>query len=143
MLVLGIDPGDTTGFAVVSRIAETVKTLSMGEVKTPGFHKWLDTWDNLKPNLVVVEDFIKRPDFANNEWLKLDTAKKIGSIHRRARDVNATCLQLQPADKVRGYAAAGLVYKKGKKGMHRFDATSLAFLVATAGWNEKQRVNLD
>src|SRR5688500_7218813 len=142
LLILGIDPGDMTGFARVKRLGPgKIQLLEIGEIYKDKFHSWVKSIEDV--DIIVCEDFIKRPDIANNEWLKLDTAKKIGSTQQRAYDLECIYVEFQPWYKPAGYRAAKLTYTPGKKGTHIQDATAHACLLASAGYSEKQRIKLD
>lgn len=142
MLILGIDPGGTTGFCIVSKNGNdnsTVAPISVGEIKQDKFNAWLDSWDILNLTHIVCEDFIARPGLTNGKWTSLPVAKQVGAISYRAHQLGVTYIELQPSDKPVGYKAAGLQYVKGKKGTHIHDATAHAFYVAKLGFKPTQR----
>lgn len=135
MYCLGIDPGGTTGYAWVRLVGTDLVLIEAGAVSDNGFYDWLDSWADKALQLpkdaderifVACEDFIKRPDKGNQEWLELPVAKQIGAAQYRAYQLNWRCIIQQPSCKPMGYKLAGLPYTPGKAGTHIADAQAHA-----------------
>lgn len=135
MYCLGIDPGGTTGYSWVRLVGTELVLIEAGQVLEAEYFEWLDGWadkslqlekDENERIFVAIEDFIKRPDKGNNEWLELPTAKQIGAAQYRAYQLGWRSVIQQPSCKPMGYRLAGLPYTPGKKGMHIADAQSHA-----------------
>lgn len=122
MKVLGIDPGGTTGWAVI----EDLELQLAGQVKADNFHFWLS---NLATDfdVIVVEDYKIRPDkligHYDHAWSSGQTMRFIGALQYWAY-ANGIKLELQqPVIKPVAAGWTGLPYIKGKKDMHHVDAT--------------------
>lgn len=136
MYCIGIDPGGTTGYAWVRLVGTKLVLIEAGSVAESGFFDWLDSWadkvlqlpalDTDERIFVACEDFIKRPDKGNNDWLELPVAKQIGAAQYRAHQLSWRCVIQQPSCKPMGYKLAGLPYTPGKAGMHIADAQAHA-----------------
>lgn len=121
--MLGIDPGPShTGWAV----------LHGNETKKVGEHKGETFVDHLQTLLqeeqiqvVILEGYIVRPKFKGG-YTKVPTLELIGAIKRECRRAGIPLHEQQPAIKPVGYGYAGMVYVKGKSGMHIFDAVAHA-----------------
>jgi len=135
--ILGIDPGDKTGYCLIER--KPLDLIDRGVIENEDFNKWLLTWEDLELGIVVCEDWIKRPDFESGRWATMGTAKKVGACGWRAFELGVTYVELQASDKPEGYKAAKLPYKPGKKGTHAEDASAHAFYVAVHGFTAKQK----
>lgn len=88
MLYLAIDPGQTTGFALVGKREGKVGVLEFGNVPWSSFYKWCGTWNAIvEPYVepqervaVVCEDYIQRPSKPGDNyiWKEQPTAKQVG-----------------------------------------------------------------
>ncbi len=149
MKILGLDPGGTTGWALVERLGpREILTLQMGEVKEPDFYEFLENWTLLlePKSLVVVEEFTARPGFTDGRWTKLPVAELVGMCRLRTKQLDCHLIKTQPSMLNIGYKAAGLTRKKskntGKNAVYRgdaFDATAHAWYVATRGFTSAMK----
>lgn len=135
MYALGLDPGGTSGFAWVRLKDDKLVLINAGMVSENGYFDWLDSWTDYSLQLekdpderifVAIEDFIKRPDKGNNDWLELPVPKQIGAAQYRAYQLGWRCVLQQPSNKAVGYRLANLTYVKGKAGQHTSDAIAHA-----------------
>lgn len=125
------------------RLKDTKLTLiDAGEISTAKYFEWLDSWadkalqlekDENERIFVVIEDFIKRPDKGNNDWLELPVPKQIGAAQYRAYQLGWRSILQQPSNKPIGYKLAELVYTKGKAGTHTSDAIAHAVYFLRTG----------
>ncbi len=135
MRILGIDPGETTGWGLL----EGSRVLRVGEVKLPRIGEFLRDFEEV--DVYVVEDYVQRPDYLmkgkrNNLWIPQHTAKIIGRVQQTAFLQGKPCILQQPSCKPAGYGFAGVKYVKGKKGTHMQDAVAHAsFYWMTVGRN--------
>jgi hypothetical protein len=131
--ILGIDPGKTTGLAVIIIDPETKKArLNLAETSSDltaiEYRNLLDEAD-----IIVVEDFKVRPNKAKTgsfDWSQMETPKIIGSIQTLAALIGKKVVLQQPTVKPMGYGFAHLEYKKGKPGTHIQDAAAHAMYYA-------------
>lgn len=141
MRVLGIDPGSyqvtkgTTGLAVVKGELQKLESIEPVpfEIKgDPAMFDWLKSGlPELRPDVVVVENWVQRPNFREEDerhdfWLPQPTAKLIGAIKAFCFIHQLRYFEQEPAIKPTGYKLLGMKYVKNKKGMHRQDAASHA-----------------
>lgn len=141
MKVLGYDPGSKKagwGFVETKSVPPFYTNLGMGIIKAENFPKQM--WHQIqefKPDIVVIEDFIKRPDYGNNMWVELPTAKQIGRIQQCCDILGIPWTLAQPIDKGVGYGMAfqgTLKYVQGKKNMDAWDAIShCVYYIVTGG----------
>lgn len=137
MIVLGIDPGLTSGFALWD--SEKQAWLNAGEIKLAreiqlfksSFADWLFAQQGL--DVIVVENYIQRPNFmAKNKetphelWTKQTTAKLIGMVHMMGRFLEIPVVEQEPSIKPVGYGVAQIKYVPGKKSTHITDAMAHA-----------------
>jgi hypothetical protein len=137
MRILGIDPGDRTGYCLIER--KPLDLIDRGIIQKEDFNKWLLSWADMNLGIVVCEDWIKRPDFEEGRWAKMDTPEKVGACGWRAFELGVTFVKLQPSLKPEGYKAAKLPYRKGKHGKDDEDAAAHAFYVAVHGFTPAQK----
>lgn len=127
ILVLGIDPGESTGLALIS-ITEKRPTLVEALVsKDTSAIEY--NWLLKKADHIVVEDFKLRPREATQgdfNWSQMTTPKIIGSIQTLAKLLGKEVVLQQPSIKPMGYGYAMMKYTKGKKGTHYQDAAAHA-----------------
>lgn len=158
MRILGLDPGTTTGWAVIEK-APDLKTryriLAMGECLAPDYDEFLINAlvHNIVPtassdslfcplDVVVVEDFIARPEFVRDKWTALPVAKQVGKVEILATYREIPVIVQQPRDKPAGYGFAfngKIPFVKGKKGMHMNDAIAHAVFYLFNHWTSDER----
>ncbi len=132
MRVLGIDPGDTTGaFLLEATPGESKPPYAMCRMEMIPLDRFLDWVDLLDSELwrcdwMVIEDFIARPEFSGGLWQELPTAKQIGALIYRARQLGVKVVLQQPSIKPKGYLLMNMRYVKGAKNMHIHDAAAHA-----------------
>lgn len=106
----------------------SLQPLRVEEIPKTDVMAWLS--GNRDVDIWVVEDYFVRP--ANkkggysHEWNRGDTLRIIGAIEYHAFMFGAEFVLQQPSQKVMGYKLMGKEYKKGKGGMHIFDAIAHA-----------------
>jgi len=133
MKILGIDPGKTTGLAMIEINPETkkprlIEARACMDVSGIEYNDWLKEADH-----IVVEDFKVRPQKAERgsfNWSQMETPKIIGSIQTLAKLLGKTIVLQQPSVKPMGYGYAHMVYVKGKQGTHIQDAAAHAMFFA-------------
>lgn len=131
--ILGIDPGKTTGLAVILINPETKKpTLDNAWVSSD--LTAIEYNDELKlADYIIVEDFKVRPKKAQSgsfDWSQMETPKIIGSIQTLAALLGKKVVLQQPTIKPMGYGFAQMKYVKGKPGTHIQDAAAHAVYYA-------------
>jgi hypothetical protein len=131
--ILGIDPGKTTGLAVIIIDLETKKAridhagVSM-DITAIEYRDLIENAD-----VIVVEDFKVRPNKAKGgsfDWSPMETPKVIGSIQTLAALIEKKVVLQQPTVKPMGYGFANMKYVKGKPGTHIQDAAAHAMYYA-------------
>lgn len=120
--LIGIDPGLTTGW-VRYRDSTLVEA---GETEFSDIFKWLSSQH---PQIWVVENYRIRPPNQTkgkfvHAWDKGETLRIIGAIELLVEQDHAELVTQEPVEKVQGYKLMGKEYKKGKRGMHIFDANA-------------------
>lgn len=127
MLILGIDPGKTTGWGILRLEAKTLSPVDYGESRDV-------TCLELSPqidmaDLIVVEDFLVRPEYARRGAFDYDgmvAPQVIGSLGtilaQKSKKMHKQPASIKPV----GYGFLGKKYVKGKKGMHKWDALAHA-----------------
>lgn len=123
MIILAIDPGDTSGIAKFDTTGEKPyqPTHIAAVKKYNGLFKELQS--HTDANVVVIENYRIRPG-VTHDWSSVDTIRYIGYIHYWA-DLHGITVHLQePVDKVPAYGWLGMKYQKGKKNMHIPDAVA-------------------
>lgn len=121
MRILGVDPGDTTGWAIL----EKGEPVEIGTLKKDEFYEMIPQILAKDIDVCVIEDYIVRPEWGN-KWKKTDTPQKIGAIRLICTEMKLRCVVQQPSIKPVGYGWAGMTYVKGKKGTHVMDAIAHA-----------------
>ena len=123
MKILGIDPGKTSGWALL----EDALPLKMGEWKETEFATELHSLCKAEsPDVLVIEDFVFRPGFKEGKWKTTEVSKLIGEARTIAKIEQIEYVEQAPAIKPVGYGMAGLKYVKGKRGTHMQDAIAHA-----------------
>jgi len=148
--VLGIDPGITTGYAIVQGPHDSPAWFTLPKVGSvritkvgkkyvfDKFYELLDAlpWDKLTH--VVCEDFIMRPGFREQNWTSLETAKMIGMVMRECHTHSTPCIIQQPNLKRVGERLSGLKRKSDSDPTrHYIDAANhgVTFIHSMRGQN--------
>lgn len=130
--IIGIDPGKTTGWAIIEVADKTIQLIEFGMTKDLTLVEILDKI--LSADVIVYEGFWLRPDKARMghfDWYENITEQVIGSLRTICKlNQKEHLIKQQPSQKLPGYAFAGLVYKKGAKGKHWQDALAHACFYA-------------
>lgn len=132
MLLLGIDPGGTTGWAKAELDEDhIIRPVDFGETTDP-------TGIELMPFLqeadrIIVENFLIDPRYARSGAFDYDSMiapQVIGSLKTLVSQIGKEIV-LQPSSiKPVGYGYLGKKYRKGKRGMHRWDALAHIYYYA-------------
>ena len=151
-VIIGVDPGKTTGWARLDTIDHTIVTgQSVGLEET--FH-YLHSFIHAEANaqaVFVVEDYIVRPPAMRgvtsfeHTWHKPIAVNVIGAIQYACTIEEREYILQQPSIKPPGYAFAGLEYIKGskRKGVHMDDATAHCYFYAVKELGYPPVKNLD
>lgn len=128
MRVLGLDPGGTTGWAVID-VKDKIPTLAhMGECRDDSLLE-LDEFF-ASSNVIVCESFQVRPgvNFVGDDMV---APRVIGAATTLAKIHGKRFVLQSPSLKPVAYGLSGRKYTKGRKGMHVQDAIAHAmyFLV--------------
>lgn len=133
--LLGIDPGKTTGWAQAELDVATrvIKPLNFGDSTDPTGLELLEMMK--ESDYIIVENFLVDPRYARSGAFDYDSMiapQVIGSIRTLAAQIGKeNQIAMQPSSvKPVGYAWLGKKYKKGKKGMHRWDALAHIYYYA-------------
>ncbi len=130
-LVLGIDPGKTTGLGLIEVLAPSIKLKTMRESKDETAADYLDLLR--EADVIVVENFQVRPDKARTgsfDWNDMIAPQVIGAIRAVSASLGKTIVLQPPSIKPVGYGWSNQRYVKGKKGMHQQDALAHAVYYA-------------
>lgn len=127
--ILGIDPGENTGWAETTLETETgvQKILDFGESRDTTTFDLTDRIQNC--DLMVIENFLIDPSksrtgaFDHSEML---TIQVIGALRLQARLHDKQVVLQSRSVKPVGYGYLRMKYVKGKKGMHSTDAMAHA-----------------
>lgn len=131
LLILGIDPGGTTGLALLSIENKKATLVEASESKDVSAIEY--NWLLSKADHIIVEDFKVRPAKAKKgdfNWSSMETPKIIGSIQTLVKLLEKEVVLQQPSIKPMGYGYAHLKYVPGKKGLHIQDAAAHAMFFA-------------
>ena len=131
MRILGIDPGGTTGLAII-HINE--KVLRLTYCGTSRDETLVDQEDLFKEaDIIVCEDWKTRPGMARTgafDGDRMPATRVLGAAQTLAR-LSGKQFVLQAASiKPVGYGWSNQKYQKGKKGMHTQDAVAHAVYYA-------------
>lgn len=131
MLVLGIDPGKTTGLGLIEVEGKDIALKTMRESRD---ETCLDYLDLLRlTDVIVVENFLIRPDKARRgsfDWDNMVAPRVIGAITAQAQNLGKKIVLQEPSIKPVGYGWSNQRYVKGKKGQHIPDALAHAVYYA-------------
>ena len=131
MIILGVDPGKTTGLAMIQVEEKKISLLATRESKDTTALDFLD-WIQ-QSDVVVVESFYVRPKKARTgafDWDQMIAPQVIGSVTTLTKS-QGKVLQMQPPGiKPVGYGYSNQKYVKNKKGLHQQDAVAHAVYYA-------------
>ena len=129
--LVGIDPGGTTGWAIIYVEDKKISLGLFGTTKDP---QLLDIKEHLADaDIVIYEGFWIRPRMAHAgsfDWSQMSTPQVIGSLLVLCRELGIQTIKQQPSQKVPGYGLAKMKYVKGKQGQHWQDALAHAVFYA-------------
>lgn len=131
LLILGIDPGRTTGLALLSINEKRATLVEAQESKDMTAIEY--NWLLVKADYIICEDFKVRPMKArkgNFDWSDMETPRVLGSIRTLSKLLGKDVVLQQPTIKPMGYGFAHLHYIAGKKGLHIEDAAAHAMYFA-------------
>ena len=130
-ILLGIDPGGTTGWAQVELKDGEIHPINFGETKDITGQELLPLLSD--SDVIVVENFLIDPRYARAGAFDYDdmiAPQVIGAIRTLCSQLDKEIV-LQPASiKPVGYSWLGKKYRKGKKGMHKWDALAHLYYYA-------------
>jgi hypothetical protein len=136
MIILGLDPGKTTGWALIDVTDRRITPINLGETQDM-------TCLVLRPqmqeaDLIVIENFLVRPDKAKKGSFDYDpmwAPQVIGSLKTMAAVLEKKVV-LQPSSiKPVGYGWANQRYVAGKQKQHKWDAVAHAVYYAVKHLN--------
>lgn len=131
-LILALDPGKNTGWGMI-RVADG-RTLPTGQLGVCLDQTLLELEPQfVEADLIVCESFEVRPKLARAgafDWDPMETPQVIGAMKALAKRLNKKVVMQSPSVKPVGYGYCGMVYVKGKKGMHMQDALAHAVYYA-------------
>ena len=122
-LILGIDPGKSSGYAMISVENKIITPREFG-VEKDGKVELLAVLIR-QADIVVCEDFKLRPDKARRgvfDYSSMIAPQIIGKVELLCEMVGTILEKQQPSVKPVAYGFAGLKYTAGKKGTHWQDA---------------------
>jgi len=127
--ILGIDPGETTGWATIFMGED--KRLELGESGQTKDMQLIEIVDQIRSaDVIVYEGWYTNPDKARAgkfNWRGFPAENVIGSLLTLAKlHQKDTPVKQQASQRVAGFAWAGMIYKKGAKGRHWQDALAHA-----------------
>lgn len=129
MKILGVDPGQTTGLALIE-LDQNTKKLSLLGIRESTDQTCLDWQDWMtEADVVVYETFRVRPgvNFVGDDMV---ASRVIGALTALARQQDKTLVPQEPAIKPVGYGWSNQTYKRGKQGMHQQDGIAHAVFYA-------------
>ena len=141
MRILGIDPGENTGYAIVNldaaerqmSIQDTGTVRMAAHSYAPALAFFLRTVPEV--DLVVCENYVINPKVYghSHQGDKGIALRQIGALEVLALQNKIDCVLQMPTVKPPGYGFLGKKYVRGKKEMHGFDALAhvMYYLVST------------
>ena len=129
--ILGIDPGATTGIAMVGINEKRPSILHVEETKDVTLQSIIKLFEEC--DIVVCEDFLVRPGKAESgafNWSSMGTLRIIGAASAISGMLGKPFVLQQPSIKPVGYGFSNQKYVPKKKGMHIQDATAHAVYYA-------------
>jgi hypothetical protein len=127
--VLGLDPGVTTGYGIMTMNEETkrISVVEFGTTKDQTLEEIGRLFHDV--NLVVSESFLVRPPNARKgafDWDPLQVIQVIGAMKLQCRLAGLQFVEQSASIKPVGYGFLRQKYVKGKKDMHMWDALAHA-----------------
>lgn len=129
--ILGVDPGNTTGLAMIEVVEKKIVPIVFEESKdttTLSYSELIGQAD-----VLVIEDWKTRPKKAKQgafDWDPMITARIIGALEVQAGMLKIPVVLQQASNKPVGYGLSNQVYKPGKRGTHKQDALAHAVFYA-------------
>lgn len=128
MIILGLDPGVSTGWGLVqAEKAQSLKVLRFGTTLDQSLLELEEQFQ--EADRIVIENWKVRPKEARKgsfDWDPMITPQVIGAAKLLSRLHGKPAFEQSPADKPMGYGFLRQKYVKGKKGMHSMDALAHA-----------------
>jgi hypothetical protein len=118
--ILAVDPGSTTGYAVIEEGQVATFGSPTGQDEIWQWYEWIE---DQYFDVFVIEDFRIRPG-VNFSWSQLFPIQVIGALKYLAWKKGAEIVIQQASIKPAAYGQIGLKYEKGKQGMHIKDAVA-------------------
>lgn len=125
MKILCLDPGKTTGVAVLQVHEKTPQLIFFSEETDVTLLSIEELF--LGCDVVVCEEFLVRPAKARKgafDWQDMVAPRVIGAATTLAKKYEKIFVTQSPSVKPIGYGFANLKYVKGKKGVHIQDAVA-------------------
>jgi hypothetical protein len=123
MKILGLDPGKTTGVALLELNEKALSLVYVNETKDETL---LEIVDYIKQaDYVICEEFLVRPNKAHGgafDWSDMVAPRVIGAATSLAKQYGAQFVLQSPSIKPVGYGWSAMQYVKGKQKMHMQDA---------------------
>lgn len=123
MIILGIDPGQTTGWGLLRVEEKKITPINLGETKDTTLQEIADYFETA--DIVVCEDWKTRPKEARKgafDYDKMIAPQVIGAVRLQSKLHDCRLVMQQASVKPPAYGFSGWEYVKGKKGMHKQDA---------------------
>ena len=130
-MVLGVDPGKTTGLGLIKVEGKKITLQTIRESKDVTCSDYLDLLQ--EADIVVIENFRVRPLKARQGSFDYDdmvAPRVIGALIAQASNLKKKHVLQEPAIKPVGYGWSNQRYVKGKKGQHIPDAVAHAVYYA-------------
>lgn len=131
MNILGLDPGGTTGYGLISCKDNRATLYTAGSTRDQNLGEIQDLFE--MADIVVCEDWKTRPKKAGSgafDWNPMNTTRVIGAAETRSSILGKKFVLQQASIKPVGYGFANQKYTPGKKGMHTQDAIAHAMYYA-------------
>lgn len=127
IIVVGFDPGKTTGYGVLSVESGRFRPLDIGASTDETLQELVPLIE--RADIVVIEGFWINPAKARQGHFDYDdmiAPQVVGALQMKARELGKKVAVQQAAIKPVGYGYIGKKYVKGKKNMHQWDALAHA-----------------